>query len=197
MGKQSASAHCQKMYRGSKVRPHIARKCIGEVKCVRALVENVPGKQSAPAHCQKMYRGSKVRLHIARKYAGRTKCVCASVENTPGKQSAPAHCPKMCRESKVRLRIGRKHAGKAKCARASVENTPWKPWARFSVLGLDGERDDDEVNAIQKWGGVVLVDVLFSVAGTLFMGKSVEEWGWRVNAGASPARYGKSLTFVV
>ena len=179
MGKQSAPAPCPETLRGSNANtPESPRvfvlfaakgtsfpqensvskappcdKRSGEAKCVCTSVENTPGKQSAFAHRSKMCRESKVRPHIARKYAGKAKCVRTLPENTPGKQSAPAHRSKTRRGSKVRPHIARKCAGKAKCARASVENVPWKPRARFSVRGLDGERDDDEVNAIQKWGG--------------------------------------------
>ena len=140
----------------------------GEAKCVRASVENTPGEQSASAHCPKTRRESKVRPHIARKHAGEAKCVCALPKNTPGQPCAHAQSPKTSGGSNAQVREARefstgklvskappcdKRSGKAKCARTLVENAPWKPWARFSVLGLDGERDDDEVNAIQKWGG--------------------------------------------
>ena len=153
-------------------------KYAGRTKCACTLPENAPGEQSASAHCPKMCRGSKVSLHIAKKHAGKAKCARTSPKNAPGKQSAPAPCPKMRRGSKVRLRIGRKCAERAKCVRTLPENVPrvfvlfaakrqkceqceqTKTRKQGSALRhmsflkfLYAGRDDDEENAIHKWGG--------------------------------------------
>ena len=126
-GKQSASAHCPKTRRESKVRPHTARKhAVGsngstptrqkharKAKRTRALPKNTRGKQSAPAHCPETRRESKVRPHTARKHAGEA-------------MGALPHCPETRRGDKMRPRTARKRAGKAKCVRTLPENTSGK-----------------------------------------------------------------------
>ena len=76
-GKQNASAHCPETLRGSKVRPHLARKRAGKAVRTRAKPENVPGK------------------------AVRTR---EKPENVSGKQCANAQSPKMREGSNVRTR---------------------------------------------------------------------------------------------